>query len=89
LFINHRAASGSILSRLQGSDGAILAQADKAVNVELVVQCVRETENPQTHHHALMLLAEVAKLFPEYVRHTRPAFIQSCMKLFKPFKPCD
>ncbi|KAK3742353.1 hypothetical protein QZH41_007854 [Actinostola sp. cb2023] len=38
-------------------------------NVELIVQCIRVSENPQTHHHALLLLAAAAKLFPEKVLH--------------------
>uniref|UniRef100_A0A4W5MAZ5 HEAT repeat-containing protein 1 n=1 Tax=Hucho hucho TaxID=62062 RepID=A0A4W5MAZ5_9TELE len=38
-------------------------------NVELVVQCVRMSDMPQTHHHALLLLGSVAGLFPEKVLH--------------------
>uniref|UniRef100_A0A667YWZ5 HEAT repeat-containing protein 1 n=1 Tax=Myripristis murdjan TaxID=586833 RepID=A0A667YWZ5_9TELE len=38
-------------------------------NVELVVQCVRVSEMPQTHHHALLLLGAVAGIFPEKVLH--------------------
>ena len=33
-------------------------------NVELVVQCVRLSLNPQTHHHALLLLSTAAAIFP-------------------------
>ena len=33
-------------------------------NVELVVQCVRVSDMPQTHHHALLLLGIVAGIFP-------------------------
>ena len=33
-------------------------------NVELVVQCVRLSPNPQTHHHALLLLSNAAVIFP-------------------------
>ncbi|KAM6951021.1 HEAT repeat-containing protein 1 [Aplochiton taeniatus] len=38
-------------------------------NLELVVQCVRGSAMPQTHHHALLLLATVAGIFPEKVLH--------------------
>lgn len=38
-------------------------------NVELVVQCVRVSDVPQTHHHALLLLGAVAGIFPEKVLH--------------------
>ncbi|XP_058262423.1 HEAT repeat-containing protein 1 isoform X1 [Hemibagrus wyckioides] len=38
-------------------------------NVELVVQCVRTSNTPQTHHHALLLLGTVAGIFPEKVLH--------------------
>lgn len=33
-------------------------------SVELVVQCIRATDVPQTHHHALLLLGAVANIFP-------------------------
>uniref|UniRef100_A0A8C7F599 HEAT repeat-containing protein 1 n=1 Tax=Oncorhynchus kisutch TaxID=8019 RepID=A0A8C7F599_ONCKI len=38
-------------------------------NVEVVVQCVRMSDMPQTHHHALLLLGSVAGIFPEKVLH--------------------
>uniref|UniRef100_A0A673YET4 HEAT repeat-containing protein 1 n=1 Tax=Salmo trutta TaxID=8032 RepID=A0A673YET4_SALTR len=38
-------------------------------NVEIVVQCVRMSDMPQTHHHALLLLGSVAGIFPEKVLH--------------------
>nr|XP_032630936.1 HEAT repeat-containing protein 1 [Chelonoidis abingdonii] len=38
-------------------------------NVELVVQCVRVSEMPQTHHHALLLLGTAAGMFPDKVLH--------------------
>ncbi|XP_019730064.1 HEAT repeat-containing protein 1 isoform X2 [Hippocampus comes] len=38
-------------------------------SVELVVQCIRATDVPQTHHHALLLLGAVANIFPEKVLH--------------------
>uniref|UniRef100_A0A6Q2WUA3 HEAT repeat-containing protein 1 n=1 Tax=Esox lucius TaxID=8010 RepID=A0A6Q2WUA3_ESOLU len=38
-------------------------------NVELVVQCVRVSDLPQTHHQALLLLGSLAGIFPEKVLH--------------------
>ncbi|KAG7492749.1 hypothetical protein MATL_G00017170 [Megalops atlanticus] len=42
---------------------------EEKFNVELVVQCVRGSDMPQTHHHALLLLGAVAGMFPEKVLH--------------------
>ncbi|CAG4972998.1 unnamed protein product [Colias eurytheme] len=38
-------------------------------DVELVVQCIRGTQNPQTHHHALIVLSHAAYILPEQVLH--------------------
>ncbi|PSN50219.1 hypothetical protein C0J52_07804 [Blattella germanica] len=38
-------------------------------NLEAVVQCIRGSQNPQTHHHALLLVAYVAGIMPEQVLH--------------------
>lgn len=38
-------------------------------DVELVVQCIRGTQNPQTHHHALIVLSHAAFMLPEQVLH--------------------
>ncbi|XP_029708721.1 HEAT repeat-containing protein 1 homolog [Aedes albopictus] len=43
--------------------------APSTFKVELIVQCIRATQNPQTHHHALLLLAHVAHLVPDQVLH--------------------
>lgn len=37
---------------------------EEKFSVELVVQCVRVSEMPQTHHQALLLLGAVAAIFP-------------------------
>ncbi|KAF2881660.1 hypothetical protein ILUMI_24517 [Ignelater luminosus] len=42
---------------------------ENAFNMQLVVQCVRASQNPQTHHHALLLLAHTASLIPKQVLH--------------------
>lgn len=42
---------------------------DKIFEIALVVQCIRGTQNPQTHHHALQLLSHTAAMIPELVLH--------------------
>ncbi|KAI2521959.1 HEAT repeat containing 1 [Homo sapiens] len=42
---------------------------EEKFNVELIVQCIRLSEMPQTHHHALLLLGTVAGIFPDKVLH--------------------
>ncbi|XP_017294030.1 HEAT repeat-containing protein 1 isoform X2 [Kryptolebias marmoratus] len=61
----------NICNKLSADGG--LAAADlldeEKFSVELVVQCIRESDVPQTHHHALLLLGGVAPIFPEKVLH--------------------
>lgn len=42
---------------------------EEKFSVELIVQCVRTSEMPQTHHHALLLLGTAAGIFPDKVLH--------------------
>ncbi|KAM4770910.1 HEAT repeat-containing protein 1 [Rhinophrynus dorsalis] len=42
---------------------------EEKFNLELIVQCVRTSEMPQTHHHALLLLGAAAEIFPDKVLH--------------------
>lgn len=42
---------------------------ESAFKIELVVKCIRGSPNPQTHHHALQLLAHTAKILPDQVLH--------------------
>ncbi|KAM4041921.1 HEAT repeat-containing protein 1 isoform 2-T2 [Anomaloglossus baeobatrachus] len=42
---------------------------EEKFNVELIVQCVRTSQMPQTHHHALLLLGTAAGIFPDKVLH--------------------
>lgn len=37
--------------------------------MDQVVQCLRASQNPQTHHNALLLLSHCASLFPQQVLH--------------------
>uniref|UniRef100_A0A8C2XMH8 HEAT repeat-containing protein 1 n=1 Tax=Cyclopterus lumpus TaxID=8103 RepID=A0A8C2XMH8_CYCLU len=54
------------LSPAGGAVGPDLLDEDK-FSVELVVQCIRASDVPQTHHHALLLLGAAAAIFPEKV----------------------
>lgn len=40
-----------------------------SLQVDVVVECVRASHNPQTHHHALLALSYIAHLLPEQVLH--------------------
>ncbi|XP_044034092.1 HEAT repeat-containing protein 1 isoform X1 [Siniperca chuatsi] len=51
-----------------GAAGPDVLDEDK-FSVELVVQCIRASDMPQTHHHALLLLGAAAAIFPEKVLH--------------------
>ncbi|RCI06452.1 HEAT repeat-containing protein 1 [Rhizopus stolonifer] len=47
--------------------GATIEESD--LRVDIVVQCIRITGNPQTHNQALLLMATIASMFPECVLH--------------------
>ncbi|XP_028332618.1 HEAT repeat-containing protein 1 [Gouania willdenowi] len=61
----------NICQRLSAEGRAIAADIldEEKFSVELVVQCVRTSDVPQTHHHALLLLGAVAAIFPDKVLH--------------------
>ncbi|KAG1143849.1 hypothetical protein G6F37_000325 [Rhizopus arrhizus] len=42
---------------------------ESALRVDIVVQCIRITGNPQTHNQALLLMANIASMYPECVLH--------------------
>ncbi|XP_047117771.1 HEAT repeat-containing protein 1 [Schistocerca piceifrons] len=51
------------------ADGIPSSVTEDEVNVSLLVQCIRGTQNPQTHHHALLVLSQVAEMIPDQVLH--------------------
>uniref|UniRef100_H3BVV8 HEAT repeat-containing protein 1 n=1 Tax=Tetraodon nigroviridis TaxID=99883 RepID=H3BVV8_TETNG len=61
----------NICNRLSPDGGPVAAGLDvldeEKFMVELVVQCIRSSDVPQTHHHALLLLGTAATIFPEKV----------------------
>ncbi|XP_030033352.1 HEAT repeat-containing protein 1 [Manduca sexta] len=50
-------------------DNEQLKSLRSVFDVELIVQCIRGTQNPQTHHHALILLSHAAYMLPDQVLH--------------------
>ncbi|XP_066467559.1 HEAT repeat-containing protein 1 [Tiliqua scincoides] len=61
----------NICQRLSPDGGRIKADIldEEKFNVELIVQCIRVSGMPQTHHHALLLLGAAAGIFPGKVLH--------------------
>lgn len=51
------------------TDREVVKALKTGFKVELIVQCIRGTQNPQTHHHALILLSHAAYMLPEQVLH--------------------
>ncbi|KAH3695792.1 hypothetical protein DPMN_083251 [Dreissena polymorpha] len=37
--------------------------------MDVIVSCIRSSDNPQTHHHAFILLTAAAKIYPVSMRH--------------------
>ncbi|PFX20859.1 HEAT repeat-containing protein 1 [Stylophora pistillata] len=60
-----------ICEKLSPNSSASIADLvpEDQFDVELIVQCIRSSENPRTHTQALLLLATSAHLFPEKVLH--------------------
>ncbi|KAM3592421.1 uncharacterized protein V6R79_018312 [Siganus canaliculatus] len=61
----------NVCHRLCPEGGAVAADVldEDKFSVELVVQCIRGSDMPQTHHQALLLLGAAAAIFPEKVLH--------------------
>ncbi|XP_037610453.1 HEAT repeat-containing protein 1 isoform X2 [Sebastes umbrosus] len=61
----------NVCHRLSPEGGAVESDVldEEKFSVELVVQCIRASDAPQTHHHALLLLGAAAAIFPEKVLH--------------------
>ncbi|XP_041671630.1 HEAT repeat-containing protein 1 isoform X1 [Cheilinus undulatus] len=61
----------NVCNKLCPAGGAVGTDVldEEKFSVELVVQCIRASDVPQTHHHALLLLGAAAAIFPEKVLH--------------------
>ncbi|XP_053394592.1 HEAT repeat-containing protein 1-like isoform X2 [Mercenaria mercenaria] len=42
---------------------------EQQFNMDLIISCIRSSDNPQTHHHALLLLTAAARIYPEHLLH--------------------
>eukprot|EP01114_Cavostelium_apophysatum_P019937 TRINITY_DN6557_c0_g1_i2.p1 TRINITY_DN6557_c0_g1~~TRINITY_DN6557_c0_g1_i2.p1 ORF type:complete len:2043 (+),score=611.24 TRINITY_DN6557_c0_g1_i2:150-6278(+) len=48
---------------------------EKEYNIDSVVNCLRVSQNPQTHHQAILMLSSIAPLFPKkIVDHVVPLY---------------
>ncbi|XP_052747082.1 HEAT repeat-containing protein 1 [Bicyclus anynana] len=54
---------------INDTDKEQLKSVKNIFDVETIVQCIRGTQNPQTQHHALILLSHAAYMLPEQVLH--------------------
>ncbi|XP_039764313.1 HEAT repeat-containing protein 1 [Pararge aegeria] len=54
---------------INDTDKEQLKSIKNIFDVETIVQCIRGTQNPQTQHHALILLSHAAYMLPEQVLH--------------------
>ncbi|XP_078136067.1 HEAT repeat-containing protein 1 [Sander vitreus] len=61
----------NVLHKLSPDSSAVATDVldEEKFSVELVVQVIRASDVPQTHHHALLLLGAAAAIFPEKVLH--------------------
>uniref|UniRef100_A0A6Q2YKF7 HEAT repeat-containing protein 1 n=1 Tax=Esox lucius TaxID=8010 RepID=A0A6Q2YKF7_ESOLU len=59
----------NVCQKVSPDGGPVNVLDEDKFNVELVVQCVRVSDLPQTHHQALLLLGSLAGIFPEKVLH--------------------
>lgn len=50
-----------------GKNHRVLGINDAIFKTELIIRCVKESQNPQTHHHSLLLLAQLALMIPDQV----------------------
>ncbi|KAG0335779.1 HEAT repeat-containing protein 1 [Podila humilis] len=69
-YINQLLLSSLTTFVSQGESGVNAGKLDEnMLRVDLVVNCIRATGNPQTHNQALLLMAAIASLYPAKVLH--------------------
>ncbi|KAF9097064.1 HEAT repeat-containing protein 1 [Mortierella sp. AD031] len=69
-YINQLLLSSLTTYIRQAESGEKSTQVDESIiRVDLVVNCIRATSNPQTHNQALLLMAAIAAICPEKVLH--------------------
>lgn len=60
---------GNILRLMERASAHGIELDESAFRVDLLIQMIRVTDNPQTHNHALLLLAAIGAAYPEKVLH--------------------
>ncbi|OWF38112.1 HEAT repeat-containing protein 1-like [Mizuhopecten yessoensis] len=58
-----------ICVRIQSGEEEKEAIKEEKFNMELIVQTIRTSSNPQTHNQALLVLTTAARLYPEHLLH--------------------
>ncbi|XP_033736713.1 HEAT repeat-containing protein 1-like isoform X2 [Pecten maximus] len=61
--INH------VCQKIQSDQEEKKAIEEQKFNMELIVQAIRTSSNPQTHNQALLVLTTAARLYPEHLLH--------------------
>ncbi|CAO3649204.1 unnamed protein product [Cunninghamella echinulata] len=60
----------SALTRIiQAAEDNNVTVDETTLRVDVAVQCIRVSSNPQTHNQALLLMATIASMYPESVLH--------------------
>ncbi|KAI9005428.1 hypothetical protein CLU79DRAFT_841105 [Phycomyces nitens] len=59
----------SLTRIIQSAEEKKIHVEESTLRVDVVVQCIRVTGNPQTHNQALLLMATIASMYPECVLH--------------------
>ncbi|KAI8388394.1 uncharacterized protein BYT42DRAFT_559927 [Radiomyces spectabilis] len=59
----------SLTRIIQSAEEKKINVEESTLRVDVVVQCIRVTGNPQTHNQALLLMATIASMYPECVLH--------------------
>ncbi|CAO3607877.1 unnamed protein product [Cunninghamella blakesleeana] len=59
----------SLTRIIQSAEDNNITVDETTLRVDVAVQCIRVTSNPQTHNQALLLMATIASMYPESVLH--------------------
>jgi hypothetical protein len=69
-YINQLMLSSLTAFVREAESGNNIGKLDESIlRVDLVVNCIRATGNPETHNQALLLMAAIASIYPEKVLH--------------------
>jgi len=57
----------ALLEGIRNVKAQNIAISETSIRIEIIVNCIRVTDNPQTHNYALLLMAEIASIYPDRV----------------------